>query len=119
MMNKKELLQSNISSGAADCTAKSAQCSSEFRGCDYAELCGTVRNFGSFAGFPVYVGTVYGLLRAWHRRHHAVFPVLWKKGLSGHSGGGGNRTSVFHSCRPCVCTACILFPDAGHDRVYE
>lgn len=60
---KKTILQTDVQTDHPDHYTESAQCSSEFRGCYYAKLCGTVRNIRSIPGvkfsnvlFMVYYG---------------------------------------------------------------
>lgn len=47
---KRRFLPADVQTDASDHHTESAQCSSEFRGCYYAKLCGTVRNIRSIPG---------------------------------------------------------------------
>ena len=111
---KRRFLQTDVQTDHPDHYTESAQCSSEFRGCYYAKLCGTVRNIRSIPGVKFFECSVYGILRTGDGSHSLVRPILWKGEPGSNSYCRRNHTSFLYGNLRYCCADCI-FPSSEDD----
>ncbi len=96
---EQQILFPDLSSGGADHHPKSAQRGGQFRGCRHAQLRGAVLDLGRIACIQLCKRSLYGLLRAGHRRHDIERTVLGPEGSAGNSGDRRNRATLFPADR--------------------
>ena len=96
---ERQILLSNNKACSADRYSEPAQRRRQFSGRRHAQLCGAVLDLGRVACIQLCKRSLYGLLRAGHRRHDIERTILGPEGSAGNSGDRRDRAALFPADR--------------------